>query len=156
MIVPTYAGYQSVVSHAKPPAITEDFSRLEWHNDARRFEAGNPNYGGIAAIKAGVRVLRRAGTQNIERHVLELEKQLRSGIESLPMHVQLIPDQKNRSGIVCAYYPADKEDKVIDIIQEHKIHATMRGGYIRMGLHLYNKPQHVEAAISAFQRIAKL
>ena len=29
-IVPTYAGFQSVVSHANPPAITEDFSLLEY------------------------------------------------------------------------------------------------------------------------------
>jgi selenocysteine lyase/cysteine desulfurase len=155
-IVPTYAGYQSVVNHAKPPAITEDFSHLQWHNDARRFEAGNPNYAGIAAIQAGVRVLQRAGTKNIEQHVLALEDRVRSGIEGLPLHVQLIPDSKNRSGIVCVYYPADKEDKVVDILREHKIHATMRGGYIRIGFHLYNKSTHVDTAISAFQRIAKL
>ena len=155
-IEPTYAGYQSVVNHAKPPAITEDFSHLIWHNDARRFEAGNLNYAGIAAIQAGVRVIQRIGTEKIERHVRELEDQLRSGIESLPLHVQLIPNSKNRSGIVCVYYPAHAEDKVVGILQEHKIHATMRGGYIRMGLHCYNKPQHVETAITALGRIALL
>ena len=155
-IEPTYAGYQSVVSHATPPAITEDFSRLTWHEDARRFEAGNLNYAGIAAIQAGVRVIQRVGTERIERHVRALEDQLRSGIECLPLHIQRIPNPKDRSGIVCVYYPAHAEGKVVSILQEHKIHATMRGGYIRMGLHLYNKPQHVEAAISAFRRIASL
>lgn len=155
-IEPTYVGYQSVVSHVKPPAITEDFSRLEWHSDARRFEAGNPNYGGIAAIQAGVRVLQRAGTKNIESHVLALEDQLRQGIAHLPLHVQQIPNPQNRSGIVCVYYPAQVEDKVVKLLQEHQIHATMRGGYIRLGFHLFNKPQHVESAIEAFKQIAKL
>jgi cysteine desulfurase/selenocysteine lyase len=155
-IVPTYAGYQSVVNHAKPPAITEDFSQLVWHDDARRFEAGNLNYAGVAAIRAGVRVLRRIGTQDIEKHVRALEDELRSGIESLPLKIQRIPDAKNRSGIICVYYPARKEAEVVGILKEHKVHATMRGGYIRMGLHLYNKPWQVGEVVHAFKRIAAL
>ncbi len=155
-ILPTYAGYQSVVNHAKPPAITEDFSQLVWHNDARRFEAGNLNYAGVAAIQAGVRVLRRIGTQSIEKHVIALEDELRSGIESLPLKIQRIPDVKNRSGIICVYYPAQRETEVVNILKEHKVHATMRGGYIRMGLHLYNKSRHVEEVVDAFKRIAVL
>ena len=51
-IVPPYASYQSVVNHVHPPAITENFKSLEWHQDARRLESGNLNYAGIAAIHA--------------------------------------------------------------------------------------------------------
>ena len=153
-IEPSYAGYQSVVNHVTPPAITEDFSHLAWHNDARRFEAGNLNYAGVAAIQAGVRIIKRVGAEKIEGHVRELEDQLRAGIERLPLDIQQIPNPKNRSGIVCVHYPTDAEASVVSILQEHKIHATMRGGYIRMGLHLYNKTQHVETAIKAFERIA--
>ncbi len=155
-IIPPYAGYQSVISHAKPPAITEDFDNLEWHTDSRRLEAGNLNYAGVAALQAGVKLLRRVGTEHIEKHIRSLEEELRPGIESLPLKVQRIPDKKNRSGIVCVYYPAEAETEVVKILKEHKIHATMRGGYIRMGFHLYNKQKHVEEVIHAFKRIAAL
>lgn len=155
-VIPTYVGFHNVVSHVKPPAITENFSSLEWHSDARRLEGGNLNYAGIAALQAGAKILLKAGTQKIEKHILALENEIRAEIESLPLKMQLIPNKKNRSGIICVYYPEAVEKAVVEILQEHKIYATMRGGYIRMGLHLYNKPQHVEAIIRAFRKIAAI
>lgn len=155
-IIPTYVGFHNVVSHVKPPAVTENFSSLQWHSDSRRLEGGNLNYAGIAALQAGAKLLSKVGTQQIEKHILALENELRFEIEKLPLKVQLIPKPKNRSGIICVYYPSHAEREVVGILKEHAIHATMRGGYIRLALHLYNKPQHVEPVVSAFRKIAAL
>ena len=53
-IIPSYAGYQSVVSHVEPPSITTNFDHLEWYPHARRFESGNLSYNCILAISKGV------------------------------------------------------------------------------------------------------
>ena len=153
-ITPPYACYQSVRTHAKPPALTEDFSKLEWQDDSRRFEAGNPNYAGIAAIGAGAKLLNRLGIESIQRHVLEMEDLLIEGIRRLPLDFRSPLEQEYRSGILCVYYPPELEDRVQEVLKRYRIHATFRGGYIRLCINFYNTREQIQQTIEAFREIA--
>jgi selenocysteine lyase/cysteine desulfurase len=155
-VIPPYAAYQSTVSHVAPPAITTNFESLEWHPNARRFESGNLNYNGILAISKGVDLLLELGVDNIDAHVRELETRLRDRIRSLPLKIIEPRDRKNWSGIVCVYYPPEFEEEVKAVLAEHRIHATIRGGYIRFGIDFYNTPEQMDVAADALSLIARL
>jgi selenocysteine lyase/cysteine desulfurase len=155
-LIPPYAAYQSTVSHVAPPAVTTNFENLEWHPNARRFESGNLNYNGILAISKGVDLLLELGMDNIDAHIRGLETRLRDKIRSLPLKTVEPRDPKNWSGIVCVYYPPQFEEEVKAILAEHRIHVTIRGGYIRFGIDFYNTPEQMDVAADALSLIARL
>jgi selenocysteine lyase/cysteine desulfurase len=155
-ITPPYAGYQSVVSHVTPPAITTNFESLEWHPNARRFESGNLSYNCILAISKGLDLILELGIENIEAHVRKLEARLRKKIRGLPLEIVEAKDPQNWSGIVCVYYPPAFEEGVKAILKEHKIYATMRGGYMRFGIDFYNTLAQMDIVGAALSRIAQL
>jgi selenocysteine lyase/cysteine desulfurase len=155
-IIPPFAAYQSVVNHVSPPAVTTDFDTLEWHPNARRFESGNLSYNCILAISKGVDLVLELGVKNIEAHVKKLETRLRKKLKPLRLKVVEIDDPKNQSGIICVYYPPSLESEVIRILKEHKIHATMRGGYMRFGIDFYNTLEQMDIVASAIEQIARL
>ena len=155
-VVPCYAGYQSTVSHVSPPSITTEFDHLEWYPHARRFESGNLSYNCIEAISNGVDLVLELGIENIESHIKMLEKHLRSLISDLKLTVVQAENEKDWGGVVCVYYPPEKEIEVVKILENHKIVGTMRGGYIRFGLNFYNTMEQMEIVSKALHEIDNL
>lgn len=155
-IIPPYAGYQSTVSHVSPPSVTTNFETLEWYPHARRFESGNLSYNCILAVDKGVELLLELGMENIESHVLELERYLREKLTDLPLHVVQPKDPKYWSGIICIYYPKEKDEEVIKILKGYNICGTMRGGYIRFGLDFYNTKEQMDIVAKALFEVAEL
>lgn len=155
-IIPPYAGYQSTVSHVSPPSVTTNFETLEWYPHARRFESGNLSYNCILAVDKGVELLLELGMDNIEAHVLELERYLREKLTDLPLHVVQAKDPKHWSGIICIYYPKEKDEEVIRILKGYNICGTMRGGYIRFGLDFYNTKEQMDIVAKALFEVAEL
>ena len=155
-IIPCYAGYQSTVSHVSPPSITTEFDHLEWYPHARRFESGNLSYNCIEAISNGVDLVLELGIENIESHIKMLEKHLRSLIPDLKLTVVQAENEKDWGGVVCVYYPSEKENEVVKILENHKIVGTMRGGYIRFGLNFYNTMEQMEIVSKALHEIDNL
>lgn len=155
-IIPVYASYQSVENHIPPPAITDDFSELHFYDSARRFESGNLNYAAIAAIREGVKIINALSIEAIEKHVLMLDKYLRERISKLHLKYNEFKDDKNYSGIICVFYNKNKEKEVIDILKDNKIYATMRGGYIRLGIDFYNTEKDMDIVYEALAKIEKL
>lgn len=152
-VIPCYAGYQSTVSHVAPPSITTEFDHLEWYPHARRFESGNLSYNCIEAISNGVDLILELGLENIDAHVRTLEKYLRDKISDLALPVVQAKDEKHWGGVICVYYPAEHEDDVVRILEEHKIYATMRGGYMRFGLEFYNTKEQMDIVSAALHEI---
>lgn len=155
-IIPPYASYQSVVSHVAPPAITTNFDYLEWYPDARRFESGNLSYNYIQAINKGVELILELRIQNIEAHIRHLEAYLRGKLHDLSIHVVQAADDKNWGGVVCVYYPPQADEEVAQILQRYKIHCTMRGGYIRVGLEFYNTIDQMDIVAKALHEVDKI
>ena len=155
-ITPPYASYQSIISSHRQPAITTDFSMLPWRLDAGRLESGNLNLAGIAALNAGTSLILELGVEEIQRHILSLEKTLRKGLEGISLRVVTPGGEKNRSGVICVYYPQEKETPVIELLKSLHIHTTMRGGYIRMSLHAFNTSTDVDHVVAALWDISRL
>ena len=155
-VIPCYAGYQSTVSHVSPPSITTEFDHLEWYPHARRFESGNLSYNCIEAISNGVDLVLELGIENIESHIKMLEKHLRNLISDLKLTVVQAENEKDWGGVVCVYYPPEKENEVVKILENHKIVGTMRGGYIRFGLNFYNTMEQMEIVSKALHEIDNL
>lgn len=155
-IIPPYAGYQSTMSHVAPPSITTNFETLEWYPNARRFESGNLSYNCIYAINKGISLLLELGVDNIQQQIEELEEDLRNRLTDLKLHV-VSPDPKiHRSGIICVYYPANKDEEADKILKDKKIYCTMRGGYIRIGLDFYNTKEQMATVAEALYEVAAL
>ncbi|MDR1832912.1 MAG: aminotransferase class V-fold PLP-dependent enzyme [Fusobacteriaceae bacterium] len=155
-IIPPYASYQSTISHVAPPAITTNFESIEWYPHARRFESGNLSYNCINAISQGIDLLQELGISNIETHILHLEQELRDRIRHLPLRTVQPKYRKNWSGIICVYYPENKDMEVTGILAKYKIYATVRAGYIRFGLNFYNTVEQMRIVAKALEEIASL
>ena len=155
-IIPPYASYQSVISHVAPPAITTNFDFLEWHPNARRFESGNLSYNCINAINKGIELILELGIKNIDEYVRQLEMYLRKQLEDLDLHVVQAEDKKNWGGVVCVYYPSHADEEVISILRRHKIHCTMRGGYIRLGIDFYNTQEQMDKVSAALHEVDRI
>lgn len=155
-IIPGCVGYQSTVSHVAPPSVTTNFETLEWYPHARRFESGNLSYNCILAVDKGVELILELGIENIEEQVLDVERYLREKLSGIPLHVVQPEDPKYWSGIVCIYYPKEKDEQVINILKSHKIHCTMRGGYIRVGIDFYNTREQMDVVAKALLEVAEL
>ena len=155
-VTPSYAGYQSTISHVAPPSITTEFDHLEWYPHASRFESGNLSYNCIEAISNGVDLVLELGIDNIDAHIRKLEKALREKIADLHLPVVQAKEEKHWGGIVCVYYPPQHEEDVVRILEEHKIYGTMRGGYIRFGLEFYNTLEQMGIVSHALHEIDAL
>jgi cysteine desulfurase/selenocysteine lyase len=155
-ITPPYAGYQSVVSHVAPPSVTTNFETIEWHPNARRFESGNLSYNCILAIDKGISLILELGIDNIEEHVLKVERYLREKISDIHLHVVQAKNPKHWGGVICVYFPTQAETESAQILKKYKIHATIRAGYIRFGLDFYNTLEQMNAVSKALHEIEEL
>lgn len=154
-IYPPYSSYQSVKTDANDPSVSMGLFDLNWYDDARRLESGNLNYTGINVLKEGVRILNKVGISNIEKSILELEEFFRQGLSGLDLKVRFYP-RENWSGIVFVKIPENKIDIVKSILKKYKIIATLRGGYIRLGINFYNTNEQITEVIKAMEEISKL
>lgn len=155
-IIPPYAGYQSTINHVVPPAITSNFEYIEWYPHARRFESGNLSYNCILAISQGIDLILELGIDEIEKHIRKLEKRLRESIKDVPLTIVQASDEKNWGGIVCIYYPNNREKEVKDILSKYKIYCTIRAGYIRLGINFYNTEEDMDIVAKAIYEISNL
>ena len=155
-IVPPYACYQSVKSDPESPMTPKNLSRLDWHENARRFEAGNLNYAGIAAINEGVKLINRLGIAAIEEYVLGLQDVLCNGIKDLSFDLRTPLDREKRSGIICIGYPKRIEPVLKQILEKHKIFVTYRDSYIRISIDFYNTEHQINKVVKALHEAAQL
>lgn len=155
-IIPLSASYLNVKCDFNPPQMQYDFSKTEWYEDSRRFEAGHLNYAGIAAINEATKLINRLGIKEIERHILELQNELIAIIRHLPLKFMTPLKEENYSGIFSTYYPKEKDTEVKKIMDKYNIVSTINNGYIRLGINFYNTKEQIMRVAEAFEEISKL
>lgn len=155
-IVPLSANHLNVKSVFEPPKIQHDFSKIEWYEDSRRFEAGHLNYAGISGINEACKLINKLGIKEIEEYILELQNELINRIRKLPFDFITPIKPENYSGIFSIYYPKHIEDKFNEIMEKYNIIATIKNGYIRIGLSFYNTKEQMIRIAEAFEEVAKL
>ncbi len=151
-IIPPYACYQSVKA-PKDAALTASFDALDWHDDSRRFESGNLNYAGVAAINAGAKLLLSLGVSNIEEHILSLETKAISYLRQSGIEVVCPKEPEKRSGIFCVAYPKEIEPALKKAVIKHEVYLTFRGDVMRIGIGCYNDMSHIEKLCDAIKEV---
>ncbi len=142
---PVFAGWLSV----KNPWDFFDY-KLEWEEDASRFEYGTQNFLGIAGLGASLDVLLRVGVPTIEQHLLILGQQLVDGLTDLGFSFLGAPDPKHWSGIYT--FRHEKAEVIFKYLQEQNIFPSLRDGAIRFAPHFYNNREDIHEAIDACDR----
>jgi selenocysteine lyase/cysteine desulfurase len=155
-ITPLAASHLNAKYTYNPPNMKYDFSGLEWHDDSSRFEAGHINYAGISAINEACKFINRLGIQNIERHVLDLQKELIEHIKHVPLKFMTPLNEENYSGIFTIHYPKEKDAEANNIMDKYNIIATVHNGYIRIGINFYNTKEQMLKVAEAFEEISQL
>lgn len=158
---PAWVARFSVVTGKHESDIGDGVLRLQ--PDARRFEIGNYNWIGIAALDASLNLLLSVGTKAIERHAVGLATRLAGGLEQLGYPVCRPPHDGARSHIVTvgrlgegdAYTSNDERlNRLAQGLTEAKVKFTVRRGLVRFGFHLYNDETDVEKVLAVARAAA--
>ena len=155
ILKPHTGSLQSLTNGGRPFPLRH-YEEIHWNEDASRLEGGMYTYGVIESLAGGVSLINELGIKNIEAHIHEMEAFLRNRITHLPLKI-VTPPQENRSGILFIYHPESADPKKVEqVLLKHRIRATVRQGYIRMGIHFYNTKEHMERMAEALKEIAAL
>jgi cysteine desulfurase/selenocysteine lyase len=113
---------------------------------ARRFDLGNYNYVGAAAVDAAMTEILSHGTQQVERYVTQLGHALAQGFLDLGLPVSGGKPGPHLAHIVTVgtmddnHYGSndDKFNRLYAWLGENRVKLSIRRGVLRFSLHLYN------------------
>ena len=140
------------------------YDSYELMDGARRLEAGLQNYPGIIGLAAACRYLGKIGMDKIEKHELELGKQMRTGLEQLGMKV-LGPTVTGINSFIPKIDVGDaglmlNEMGVMVRTGQHCCHSWFNSrklkGSVRASLYLYNTKEEVNIFLEKMKMIAKM
>jgi selenocysteine lyase/cysteine desulfurase len=152
---PAYVGRYSV-ERGKGHESEIEGSSYRLLPDARRFEAGNYNWPGIAAADTSLGELLEIGTERIEPHAVGLATALADGLEAQGLAVTQPPEVVARSHIVTVGKlgagDAEKSDdprlnRIAQGLKEGNVKYTVRKGLLRFGFHCFSNKSDVEKVL---------
>ena len=141
-LLPAFLGADSV----KGDVDATDY-RLELKEGAARFELGLPNAPGIAGLAASLAMMDQVGFDTIRRQAMAVSGYFRDGLTDLG--VELAPcarSEEHRSPIIAFSVPRLAE--TYQYLRGHQIACSLRGGYIRTGIHAYNTTHEADRALA--------
>ena len=117
----------------------------EFHADARRFEHGNINYGGVHALEAAVDLIGEIGIPSIHDRVLDLTGKLMDLVDRKGLHCITPRADRERAGIVTIGMndAPQLRDRLLD--KRFVVNAVEDG--LRVAPHFYNNEQELEALV---------
>ena len=152
---PVYIGRYSIARGSGHESEIEnhEFRLLD---DARRFEAGNYNWAGIAAAQASLAELLEVGTPAIEARAVGLASALAEELTIAELPVTEPPPGVARSHIVTVgrlgagdtKTTGDaKLDRIAAALREGGVKFTIRKGLLRFGFHYFNDESDVARVV---------
>ena len=123
---------------------------------ARRFEVGNYNFIGAAAVEPGLDIISRAGTAAIEEHVIRLGERMVRGLQELGLPVFAAEPGVHRGHIVAIGSAIGSQHDSTDdplmqslyrALSESGVRLTIRRGMLRVSMHLYNNEDDVDGLL---------
>ena len=145
---PAYAARASAMPNLRDDHAV-DSSEILFQPDARRFELGNFNYSGIAALGAALELILSVGIERIERHVLDLAEYLTREMSGLGI-VRLGPSDPARRSSICAFdLPGEGW---IEYFAENGIIVSGRLKSVRVSFGFYNTFDEVDRFVSVVKK----
>ena len=120
---------------------------------AMRFETGNYNWIGVAAAVASLEALEQLGSENVERHALDIASSLRDRLEAKGLPVYRSPAAARDSHIVTVgrlgggdtYTTNEPElQKFVAALHAARVKFSIRRGQVRFGFHAYNNQDDLD------------
>ncbi len=142
---PAFAGWLSV----KDSWNFFDY-RLDFLDDARRFEIATSNVLGIFGLRASTDLLLAAGLANIEKHLFMLGDRLIEELSVLGFKYIGSGNTKERSGIYS--FTCGDEKALFEYLQKNRIHISLRNGVIRFSPHFYNTLEEIDRVVEVLNR----
>ncbi|MBI4241114.1 MAG: aminotransferase class V-fold PLP-dependent enzyme [Candidatus Rokubacteria bacterium] len=133
---PAYAARASLVS------ASADSRALSFASDARRFEIGNANYGGLHALEAALDLIARIGVSRIEKRVHHLVGTLMDLLDRKGIPFVTPRAAEERAGIVAFQVPRPHE--VQAALKRHRVVVSVIEGLLRAAPHFYNTEEELD------------
>ncbi len=137
-LVPTISGW-----FAQTNPFAFDIRRLDLATTARRFEAGTPAIPNLYAAKAGVNLLQSIGLREVADHIASLAKALMQGASEMGIQLKTPPDSV---GPLVVMRCKDSQ-ALVNKLGERRIVVSNRHDGLRVGLHVYNTMEDIEAVL---------
>jgi selenocysteine lyase/cysteine desulfurase len=138
---PAFAGWLSV----KDSWNFFDY-RLDFLEDARRFEIATSNVPGIFGLTASTSLLLDAGTKIIEQHLFSLGERLIEKLSPLSYTYIGSKDLKNRSGIYS--FKCENVKETYKHLRKNNVHLSLRNDLLRFSPHFYNTLDEIDHVIA--------
>jgi selenocysteine lyase/cysteine desulfurase len=140
---PTTIGWMSV----KDP-FSFGSNRFEFHDSARRYEAGSYCYPGVFALGAALDVIREIGIESISRRILSMTHRLTAGLRDKGYRVISSRHPAEASGIVAFVSDVHDHNQIQRHLEtEHRIVIAVRCGRLRASPHFYNSEREIDQLI---------
>jgi cysteine desulfurase / selenocysteine lyase len=150
-LVPAFAGWLSV----KDSWNFLDY-KLDFIDDAGRYEIGTSNALGIIGCKASTDLLVEIGPESIKEHLFLLGDYLIDSFEDIDLIYNGSLALEERSGIYSFYY---KDSEILKDLHQHllknRIHVSFRNGALRVSPHFYNEKGDIEHLITTCKSYLK-
>jgi cysteine desulfurase/selenocysteine lyase len=126
---------------------------------ARRYEGGNYNYVGLAALNASLDLLLQVGTDEVERRAVEASSKLRSAIQAqgIPL-LEVAPDHRSHILSIAEKQGSGHDrsespwinDLSAALKREGVVHSVRRGA-LRLSSHIHVLPNFVDHVIGGVE-----
>lgn len=126
---------------------------------ARRFDVGNYNFAGAAAVDKSLEMLLGIGTKAIERHVISLSQRLVEGLEDAGIPVIGAPFGSHFANIVTIRPRPDDENFTIrleNMLANNGVKLSIRRNALRFSSHCYNTVDEVDHVIDIARQFMRL
>lgn len=143
-IHPPYTCYHSVPDYLEYPAVPRTFQPPMQYEDARRFDAGSSNTYGTVSMGMGASLINELGIKNIYGHICQLEQQFRQQLTNPKLHMIGGSKQDHLSGTLAWTFDPAETHRLRELLSQGKVKLTLRDGYMRLQLHLYNTQAQIE------------
>ena len=144
-IHPTEIGYFAMKQGYRTNEI-----KIDLRDDARRFDCGVYNLGGICALGASINLLLETGVDQVQVRVKELTDRLVEGLRRKGWRVHSPRTPSEWSGIVSFSSDShDQESLRKHLRSEFKIVVASRMGRLRASPHFYNSEEEIDQLVEA-------
>ena len=126
--------------------------RIQYRDDAGRFEYGTMAYGCALGLAKAVEFLLTIGEETIFTHDLKLTERLVEGLKQRDAQLLSPSNEKERSPIVSARFPGFSSRTMVKFLKDHGVIVSPRADFVRFSPHLYNSTDDIDRALEILDR----
>ncbi|MFJ2087515.1 aminotransferase class V-fold PLP-dependent enzyme [Micromonospora chokoriensis] len=137
--VPALTGW-----HGRRDPHRSGVRRLDWADDARRFQAGTPAVSAVYAANAGLSVLSGWHLGQVRQHVVEVIQYAHDRASSLGLATTTPRHPAEHGGHLAVAHPVPQ--RLAAWMAEHGVAVAPRGSVVRLAAHAFTSTAEIDAA----------